>query len=325
VWEYENPYLHHDFYRMDNGNTMVITWVRTPDEVAARVKGGVQGSEREGVMWSDALCEMDTSGEVVWEWRSHQYLEPNVDMICPIFSRDRWGQANSVCVMPDGNILLSFGYTDLIAIVDRKTDKIIWRWGGIGMLGMQHNVTVLDNGNSLVFDNGRYRPRAPDYTRVIEVNPKTNEVEWEYVDNPPQCFYASLIGGAQRLSNGNTLICDGPVGRFFEIDSRGEIVWEYVNPFYYDTSRFGRTNMTFRAYRYSPDFPGLKGTGLEDVNLIYGPEETCSYRLRTQGLHAVAQPDPLEVKEKMPSVGKQEKNNEKGGRKVLERLKLLGY
>ncbi len=30
--------------------------------------------------------------------------------------------------------------------------------------------------------------------------------------------------------------------------------------------------MTFRADRYSPNYPGLRGTGLDDMNIIYGPE-----------------------------------------------------
>jgi len=49
-------------------------------------------------------------------------------------------------------------------------------------------------------------------------------------------------------------------GRLFEVTSVGEVVWEYVNPFFSDDERFGRNNTVFRAYRYTPDFPGLRGT-----------------------------------------------------------------
>jgi hypothetical protein len=40
------------------------------------------------------------------------------------------------------------------------------------------------------------------------------------------------MGNAQRLPNGNTLVCESSFGRFFEVTKDGEIVWEYVNLFF---------------------------------------------------------------------------------------------
>ena len=42
---------------------------------------------------------------------------------------------------------------------------------------------------------------------------------WTYTAPTPTDFYASNISGAQRLSNGNTLVCEGTKGKFFEIDA----------------------------------------------------------------------------------------------------------
>ena len=68
----------------------------------------------------------------------------------------------------------------------------------------------------------------------------------------------------QRLPNGNTLICEGPSGRVFEVTADKELVWEFVNPFfnYYPLLR-GHSNITFRAYRYGYDYEGLKGRTLD--------------------------------------------------------------
>jgi hypothetical protein len=66
------------------------------------------------------------------------------------------------------------------------------------------------------------------------------------------------ISGAQRLSSGNTLICEGQWGRIFEVTPTSEIVWEYINPFsgpHHGT----RSNWVFRAYRYAPDSPQIGG------------------------------------------------------------------
>jgi hypothetical protein len=52
-------------------------------------------------------------------------------------------------------------------------------------------------------------------------------------------------------------------GRVFEVTSAGEKVWEYINPFFGESIRYGYVNRLFRAYRYGPDFPGFKGNDLD--------------------------------------------------------------
>ena len=58
VWKHEDPYQHHDFCRMSNGNTMVLRWVPIPSDIATRVQGGLPNTEREGVMWADSFREI---------------------------------------------------------------------------------------------------------------------------------------------------------------------------------------------------------------------------------------------------------------------------
>jgi hypothetical protein len=69
---------------------------------------------------------------------------------------------------------------------------------------------------------------------------------WSYTAAAPTDFYATNISGAQRLSDGNTLICDGPNGDFFEVTSQKETVWSY-----------DYTGDVFRVTRYAADYPGL--------------------------------------------------------------------
>jgi len=63
------------------------------------------------------------------------------------------------------------------------------------------------------------------------------------------------MGYAQRLPNGNTLITESSFGRFFEVTKQGEIVWEYVNPFFgkpfFGGPPSSESNQVFRAIRYS--------------------------------------------------------------------------
>jgi len=287
VWKYVDKCQSHTFYRMKNGNTIFPRVVRVPDEMARRVKGGIPGTEDRGMIWTDGLHEVTPDGKVVWEWSGVEQLDPEVHVMCPLSHRGDWTHMNSCEVLPDGNVLTSFRNIDTICIIDKVTGNIKWQWGR-GEVAHQHTPTLLDNGNILLFDNGAHRQDGLliSYSRAVEVNPATNKIEWEYKADPPQSFYSSLISGCQRLPNGNTMICEGMKGRVFEVTRDGEVVWEYVNPFYAPhpsvTQKFSilawrRSNALFRAYRYMPDYPGLKGKDLNPENLawvnrLYGPE-----------------------------------------------------
>ena len=43
----------------------------------------------------------------------------------------------------------------------------------------------------------------------------------------------------------------------------GEVVWEFISPFFEFKLSLGWTNFIFRAHRYGYDFPGFKGKDLD--------------------------------------------------------------
>lgn len=265
VWRYKDPHMHHSFYRMPNGNTMVLRWVQIPKSIAAKIKGGISRTEKDGIVWGDSLREINPRGKIVWKWLAHEHLNPEVDAICPLCPRNQWTEANSFDIFPDGNILISFARTNTICIINKITGDIGWRWGSGGELGHQSNVTILGNGNILLFDNGTHcRGISLSYSRVLEVNPNTNEMVWEYKDNPWMAFYSAYMSSCQRLPNENTLICEAAAGRIFEITKVGKIVWEFINPFPSSFNPvYGHNRIIPRAYRYGPEYEGLQGKSSE--------------------------------------------------------------
>jgi hypothetical protein len=124
-----------------------------------------------------------------------------------------------------GNMLICFRNINQIAVLDGDIGEVLWVWGE-GELEWPHHPTVVEGGNILIFDNGTRRK----YSRLIEINPLTEEIEWEYIGDPPGSFFTPEKGSSQRLPNGNTLICEGDRGRCFEVTQDGEIVWEWYNP-----------------------------------------------------------------------------------------------
>jgi len=265
VWKNTFPFQHNQqFWRLDNGNTIILRRVQVPDDIAAKVKGGLPGTAERGMI-TQAFQEVNSDGEVVWKWLPYEHLDTEIDIICPICTRNNWTHTNSCFVLPNGDILTTFHHLDTVAIIDKKTGDIKWRWG-VGILAHPHCPTMLENGNILVFDNGQHRKGTViNYSRVLEVNPNTGGIEWEYMDDPPHHFYSSVSSGAQRLPNGNTLIYELARGRLFEVTPEKERVWEFFNPFYFEDDRptkLGLSNRVSRATRYGPDYSGLKGREL---------------------------------------------------------------
>ena len=253
LWEVRHPDHHHDGILLANGNVMLLCLTELPDEIARQVKGGVPGSEHEGKVHADYLVEMTTAGDVVWEWRSWEHLDPDRHVIVnPQDRRSEWTHGNAVAELSDGNLAVSFREISTVVVVERRGGDVVWELGP-PTLNNQHAPTPLANGNLLIFDNGTHRLDAPaPFSRVIEVDMRSKEVVWSYQDKPPAAFFSPMISNAQRLPNGNTLICEGVFGRLFEVTTEGEVVWEYVNP-YFGVSPQGESNGVFRAYRYPPE------------------------------------------------------------------------
>ena len=107
-------------------------------------------------------------------------------------------------------------------------------------------------GNLLVFDNKGPSGYPPTYlasqlgSRILEIDPIKKEIVWQYTalnsNQPVWNFYSSFISSARRLPNGNTLIDEGMNGRIFQVTPAGEIVWEYVNPFFKESTLSGTLN-----------------------------------------------------------------------------------
>ncbi len=179
---------------------------------------------------------------------------------------------------------------------------LLYRWGNPimyragaksdQMLYQQHDAQWIDAdcpgaGNMIAFNNGLGR----NYSTVDEWAPPVDAsgsyvltagaaygptgFTWSYEASPPTALYAEAISSAQRLPNGNTLICDGTHGTFLEVTAAGQTVWKYVCPvdktgplaqgatIPEDPARAGEyMNAVFRVRRYPVTHPGLVGRDL---------------------------------------------------------------
>jgi formylglycine-generating enzyme required for sulfatase activity len=183
-------------------------------------------------------------------------------------------------------------------------------------------------GHFLVFNNGQYLFERTPQSYVFEINgfldatkadaghyvnppaagyyrwetdsskdthkqPKqmSNQIAWIYTSKSNQSFFSHIGSSAQRLPNGNTLICADTEGHMFEVTAAGDLVWEYINP----VTRSGAlevlpdtwpmTNSVFRAYRYAADHPAFAGRDMTPGGTITGgtPEPVTPAQPSTPG------------------------------------------
>jgi len=281
IWEYKakGP-VHHDYQRLENGNTLMIYSEVVPEEYMEKIR---DKKRRESVIHSDVIIEVTPEKEVVWEWHECEHFDINWHN--PMVSIGDWTHTNTIQALPEnkwydagdsrfkpGNVLVSPRSLDTILIVDRESKEIVWKYTGDykGGLSGQHEPNMIRKGlpgagNILVFDNGASPTKSLAHageTYVLEINPTTKEIVWKYENG--QDFHSKYRGTVQRFPNGNTLICDSDGHRGFEVTKEGEIVWEYAVP---RPTRFGR------CYRYPYDYcPETKALGKPKETPILPPE-----------------------------------------------------
>lgn len=155
--------------------------------------------------------------------------------------------AHKIPAFRKGNILLSIREINTVCVLDLEMESIVWAmsslWQG------QHEPTVLDNGNMIVFDNSGTRP----YSRVIEFDPVTQEIVWMYQGDASNEFYSRTGSSARRLPNGNTLITESESARAFEVTPDKRVVWKFVNP--HKAGPLDNASKLFDVVRIAPDFP----------------------------------------------------------------------
>jgi hypothetical protein len=163
----------------------------------------------ESSVYSSYLDHMADKGDI-FHTNTLEILDGKAAHISPLFTA--------------GNFLISLRELGVIAIVDPRSEKVIWALSG--MWSAQHQPTLMADGNILLFDNQGHQGRS----KVIEINPFTQEVVWSFADSQVHPLYSKTCGSCQRLPNDNTLITESDNGRALEVAPDGSIVWEFRNP-----------------------------------------------------------------------------------------------
>ena len=189
-----------------------------------------------------------------------------------------------------------------------KGGDLLYRWGNPICYGggaakdqkyfQQHDVEWVKAGspgagNLTCFNNGLGRST---YSTVDEFTPAVDTAgnytlvagkysptsfTWTYKGSGADTLHAEDISGAQRLPNGNTIICNATTGLFLEVTSAGKAVWKYICPVQNsgpitqgntplaDSTHAGEyLNSVFRVYKYAPTYAAFTGRTLIPGDVI---------------------------------------------------------
>jgi hypothetical protein len=239
-----------------------------------------------------------------------------------------------------------------------KGGDLLYRWGnpqmygapGDQISGFQHTVYWLQsrpryghhldeegNFNILYFNNRGgdggtscvdefIPPYNPDGSYVQPVPGEAfgpDGVVWRYDSGflSGEIPSSGFISGVQRFPNGNTLVCSGATGTFFEVTRDGDLVWKYVNPVYnisptspggkeydceyldYDGTPTPRVHMVFRVTRYAEDFKGFRKIDMTPgYTLEHGDDEVLGKNLGDLASDAYSEvPDKFALSQNYPN------------------------
>ena len=226
IWAHRGK-NHHDLDVDEQGNVWVLG---QQNRISSRAAGRL-------FIADDLIIRLDADGNLLDELSVYDLFDGS-DYASVLDDMGREGDVfhtNTITVLDGsqahrsphfakGNLLISVRNLDAIAIVDPTAGKVVWALDGLWI--QQHEPVLLDNGHLLVFDNNV----GADRSRVVELDPFTRQVFWEYEGSETSPFYSRIGGSNQRFSNGNTLVVESEYGRAFEVSPAGEIVWEFLSP-----------------------------------------------------------------------------------------------
>ena len=248
-WRYPGR-PHHDLDVARDGRIYVLT------KRARRIPGRAHP----GPVLDDAVCVLGAGGDeqrCVSVWDSIARSRWSESLSALDHKRGDLLHSNSLQVLeepgpglPDafapGRVLVTVRDLSALLVIDLEAGVATWMM--TGPWRYPHSATLLPRGSLLLFDNNPAAEEirsfvdpqhpAPDAvatagdagSRVLEIDPADGAILWHHVGTSERPFYSFVLGHAQRLGNGNTLITESVAGRAFEVTAEGEVVWEFVSP-----------------------------------------------------------------------------------------------
>jgi hypothetical protein len=191
-----------------------------------------------------------------------------------------------------------------------KGGDLLYRWGNPKtykrgsdqdvVLGGPHNAHWIKSGlphegKVLIFNNNkgdRYSAaeiiippqNSPGAYKLEDGRFGPDKASLSVTASPPQNLHSSNMSGVEMQANGNLLLCPSQQGMLVELTSSLDTAWLYKSPIttngiagrdFTPADADFKSDPSFRATKYFPDYPGLVGKDLTPGETIEGGGAEC--------------------------------------------------
>lgn len=256
-------------YTKTNSNFLLLTFYNVQNENISNE-----------TLLDNSVIELDWDGNVLWQWNCAEHFdelqlsedEKNEIKNNPMYFPEpenygighNWIHLNSAVSLGENkwyengddrfhpeNIICSARNINTIFIISKETKQIVWVFKGNELENpflFQHDAHLIPKGldgagNLLFFDNGSSDRK---YSRILEINPQTKQIVFEYKDELIKSEFQSSI---QKMQDGNYLIGCSNSGTAVILDKNKNIVNEFSTK-----SGFYRVTQTPKEWFVSHDY-----------------------------------------------------------------------
>jgi Arylsulfotransferase (ASST)/TAT (twin-arginine translocation) pathway signal sequence len=210
------------------------------------------GGARDGTVFESILQEIEiSSGRVVFEWRSLKHVPVSDSYRRPGGTCD-YLHANSIDVLPDGDLLVSGRHTWALYKLNRHSGAVVWRLGGKrsdfaleadAAFSWQHDARHHGDGIITLFDDGsngplHTEPESRGLKLAVDVKRRTVRMAKSYLHPSP--LTASSMGSVQLLPDGHALVGWGAEPYVSEFTGPGKLIAD---------ARLAGGQQSYRGYR----------------------------------------------------------------------------
>jgi hypothetical protein len=275
----------HEFQLTPQNTALITAYTTVPTDLSSL------GGPVNGLVLTCAAQEIDVAtGNVILDWRSIDHValtESEMPVPTTVGVPYDYFHINSVKLDTDGNLLISARNTSTVYKVNRTTGAIIWRLGGkrsdftlgAGLpFAFQHDAEAVNATTIRIFDNESDGVPVLPASRVIWVTHDDTSMTASLLNSiqHPAGLSALAEGSAQTLSNGDTLVDWGILGRYSEFDPSGNLIYDV---------KMATGYSSYRAYRL-PWVAALTTT--PSVSATYNSDGTTTVHAIWNGATGVA-------------------------------------
>jgi hypothetical protein len=239
------PLDNHELRLLPNGDFMLLSY---PMLTGVNLTG-LKDYGSNSTILDCAVQEVDPQGNLVWDWRASNHIEPAMESAAPAGAGTDTSPAdvyhcNSIDVNAGGDVLISFRHMNAVLLVSKTTGNVVWKLGGTaynkdgaqiltiqddpeGAFYLQHDARFRPNGDISLFDDHPVAAGVTGGARGVEYaldfGAGRASVVWQYQRSAGSAF----LGSFRRYADGSNLIGWGLYTgtanlAFTEVDAAGQ-------------------------------------------------------------------------------------------------------